>query len=341
MESEWARWLAALGILVLGGAVLFWLGTQVRRRAVRRVRSDDTVGMICRVLVRTRPVLLTLLALPLASLALEMPEHLRGWIGAFTIAVVLAQAGSWGSAAIGVWVTRYQQVHAADAEAVTGMHMLAFLLRLALYVVLLLLVIDNIPGVEITALIAGLGIGGIAVALAVQNILADLFASMSITLDKPFVIGDFIAVGEHLGTVENIGLKTTRLRSLTGEQLVFANDDLLRSRLRNFKRMAQRRALFTVRVALDTPQEKLAAIPAMLREIVEAQPEVRFERAHFKEFGEYAMVFEVVFHMLTPDYNRYMDTQQAINLAICARFGRDSIAFAMPARVVHVASGRE
>jgi len=341
METVWVRWLAALGFLVLGGAILYWLASLLRRRAVHRVERDDAVGMIYRVLVRTHPVLVALLALPLASLVLPIPEDIRGWIGSFMLAVILVQSGSWGSAAIGAWAIHYQHAHATDAEAVTGVHMVAFLLRLALYVVLLLVVIDNIPGVEITALIAGLGIGGIAVALAVQSILADLFASMSISLDKPFVLGDFIAVGEHLGTVERIGLKTTRVRSLSGEQLVFANDDLLRSRLRNFKRMAERRVVFTIRVTLDTPQEKLAAIAAMLREIVEAQPGVRFDRAHFKEVGEYAMVFEVVYYVLTPDYSRYMDIQQAINLAICARFERDDIAFALPTRVIHVTPGQE
>lgn len=338
MESDGLRWLGALGGAVFGGALLYWLGSEIRRRAARSVARDDTVGFVCRVLVNTRPVLLALLALPLATIALELPDRVRAWVGVFALAVVLVQMAVWGSAGIGAWAARYQRTHAADAEAITGMRMVAFLLRVALYAVLLLLIIDNIPGVEITALLAGLGIGGIAVALAVQNILADLFASLSISLDKPFVIGDFIVVGEHFGTVEHIGLKTTRVRSLSGEQLVFANDDLLRSRIRNFKRMTERRVLFTLRTSYATAEERLAEVPAMLREIVEGQPGVRFDRAHFKDIGDYAFVFEVVYYVLTADYNRYMDVQQAINLSICARFRQEGITFAYPTQVIHAQS---
>lgn len=341
MDLNWLHWLSALGVLLLGGLVIYWVASEVSRRAARQPDRDDALGVALRVLARTRPGLLALLALPLATVPLTLPARADAWLGVSALGIVLVQVAAWGSAAIGAWVARYQRTHATDAEAVTGMRMVAFLLRFALYVVLLLLVMDNIPGVDITALLAGLGIGGIAVALAVQNILADLFASLSISLDKPFVIGDFIIVGDSMGTVEHIGLKTTRLRALGGEQLVFANDDLLRSRIRNFKRMTERRTLFTISVAYQTPEEQLAVIPGMLREIVEAQPEVRFDRAHFKAIGDYALVFEVVFYVLSPDYNRYMDVQQAINLAIYARFKQAGIAFAYPTQTLHVRASRQ
>ena len=201
--------------------------------------------------------------------------------------------------------------------------------------VVLLLALDNL-GVDITALVAGLGVGGIAVALAVQNILGDLFASLSIVLDKPFEVGDFIVVGEFLGTVENVGLKTTRVRSLGGEQLVFANSDLLGARVRNYKRMQERRILFRFGVLYQTPPDQLEQIPVMVREIIEALPEVRFDRAHFFTFGDSSYDFEVVYWMQTPEYNRYMDTQQAINLALVRRFAEADIDFAYPTRTLFV-----
>ena len=165
-------------------------------------------------------------------------------------------------------------------------------------------------------------------ALAAQNVLGDLFASLSIVLDKPFVLGDVISVGTDTGTVEKIGLKTTRLRSLSGEQLIFANADLLKSRIRNLKRMYQRRVAFTVAVAYGTPREKLAAIPQMVREIVEALQSTRFDRCHLKELGDAALLFETVYFVLSPDYRLYMDIQQGINLAIYERFQNQQITLA-------------
>jgi small-conductance mechanosensitive channel len=205
--------------------------------------------------------------------------------------------------------------------------------RFAIWTMMVLLTLANL-GVDVTAMVAGLGIGGVAIALAAQNILGDLFASASIVLDKPFVLGDFIAVGEDMGTVEHIGLKTTRVRSLSGEQLVFANSDLLKSRIRNFKRMNERRAVFTVGVAYSTPADKVAAIPAILREAVQSQPSARCDRAHFTRYSDLALVFEVVYYVSSADYNLYMDIQQAINLTILRRFAEEQIGFAYQTRTV-------
>lgn len=190
-----------------------------------------------------------------------------------------------------------------------------------------------------TALVAGLGVGGIAVALAAQNILGDLFASLTIVFDKPFLIGDFIIVGEHLGTVEHIGLKTTRLRSLTGEQLVFSNTDLLNSRIRNFKRMQERRIVFTIGVSYGTPYHAIAAIPGIIRNIVEDTAQVRFDRAHFKEYGTYSLNFEVVYWVLSPEFALYMDIQQQINLEIFRRFEEEGIQFALPMQNLYLRNG--
>jgi small-conductance mechanosensitive channel len=222
-----------------------------------------------------------------------------------------------------------------DAGSATTLAALGFVAKLVLWSVVLLLALDNL-GVNITGLIAGLGIGGIAVALALQNVLGDLFASLSIVLDKPFVIGDFIIVDEFLGTVEHIGLKTTRVRSLSGEQLVFSNADLLGSRIRNFKRMYERRVAFTVGVTYQTPAEKLPRISAILREVIEAQRDVRFDRAHFKEYGDFALIYEVVYYVTSPDYNKYMDIQQAVNFDIYGRFQQEGLDFAYPTQTLFV-----
>jgi len=208
-----------------------------------------------------------------------------------------------------------------------------------LWTVLLLMVLDNL-GVNITTLVASLGIGGIAVALAVQNILGDLFASLSIVLDKPFVVGDFIIVDKYLGTVEYVGLKTTRLRSLGGEQLVFSNADLLKSRLQNMTRMNRRRAAFTVSVTYDTPTATLRRVPAMLTEIVKAQEPVTFDRAHFSGMAASSLNFDVVYWVETADFNRHMDILQEIYLQIMDRFAAEGIEFAFPTQTLHVHDAR-
>ena len=201
-----------------------------------------------------------------------------------------------------------------------------------------LIALDNL-GIDVTALIAGIGIGGIAIVLAVQNILSDLFASLSIIIDKPFVIGDFIIVGDLMGTVERIGLKTTRVRSLSGEQIIFSNSDLLSSRVRNYKRMYERRVAFSLGVTYDTKVELLERIPSMIEEIIGSQENTRFDRCHFKSFGDFALIFETVYYLLTPDYTAYMDAQQGINLAIARRFEEEGIEFAYPTQTIHLARG--
>jgi small-conductance mechanosensitive channel len=250
---------------------------------------------------------------------------------------LLVQFGLWGGEAINFWFRRYEnQRQHLDPSRVTTMRAARILARLVLIVIVALLVLDNIPGVEITALIASLGIGGIAVALAVQNILSDLFASLSIVLDKPFVVGDFIIIDQFMGTVEHVGLKTTRVRSLSGEQLVFSNSDLLGSRIRNYKRMAERRVVFTIGVTYQTPHEKLSWIPVLIREVVESKENTRFDRSHFSGYGDFALQFETVYYVLAADYNLYMDIQQAINLDIYQRFEAEGIAFAYPTRTLYL-----
>ena len=215
------------------------------------------------------------------------------------------------------------------------MSAVSFVGKLALYAGLVIVALDNL-GFDITTLIAGLGVGGIAIALAVQNILSDLFASLSIVLDKPFVIGDFIIINEYMGTVEHVGLKTTRIRSLSGEQLVIANNDLLSSRIRNYKRMQERRIVFTIGVIYQTTKTQLEKIPKIIKDIIDKQKLARFDRSHFKNFGDFSLNFETVYWVESSDYNQYMDIQQAINLSIMAIFEEEKIEFAYPTQMVYV-----
>lgn len=198
-----------------------------------------------------------------------------------------------------------------------------------LWIVAVIFLFDNL-GFNVTAILTGLGVGGIAIALAAQAILGDLFNYFVIFFDQPFELGDFVIVDDKMGTVEYIGLKTTRIRSLQGEQIVFSNTNLTSSRIHNYKRMQERRILFKFGVVYDTSLENLELIPALSRGIIEQQEQTRFDRAHFASFGDYSLNFEVVYHILSSDYNRYMDIQQRINLQIVKMFKVNGIDFAFP-----------
>jgi len=195
-------------------------------------------------------------------------------------------------------------------------------------------ILDNL-GVNITSLVAGIGIGGIAVAMASQAVLGDAFSALSIYLDKPFEIGDFIIVDDAMGTVEHIGVKTTRLRSLSGEQLVFSNSDLTKSRVKNYKRMQTRRISFKIGVVYQTTLKKAEKIPKIIQEIL-AKTEVKTDRVHFQSFGDSALIYEIVYFVLSADYNVYMDKQQAINFAIMQEFEKEGIAFAYPTQTLYL-----
>jgi small-conductance mechanosensitive channel len=267
-----------------------------------------------------------------ASAALTLPPAADRALRTAAILAFLLQVAIWSSAGIDAWVTSYRRRRLlTDAASATTVGALHFLAKLVLWVLLLLVALDNL-GVNVTALVTGLGIGGIAVALALQNILGDVFASLSIVLDKPFVLGDSIGVGDSTGTVESIGLKTTRLRSATGEQLVFGNADLLKGRIKNFRRMETRVVTLAFSLAYDTPADQLEAVPGLVRAIVEKLPQVRFDRAHWKGFGTSGFDFEVAYAVLTADFLTHMDRQQAIGLALVRALAEHGIALA-PARI--------
>jgi small-conductance mechanosensitive channel len=220
-----------------------------------------------------------------------------------------------------------------DITGTTSLSIIKFIGRLVLWSVLTLVALDTI-GVNITAFITTLGIGGVAIALALQKILSDLFASLSIVLDKPFVVGDFIVVDDYMGNVQYIGMKTTRIRSLGGEQIIISNSELLTSRIRNYKRMEERRIIFTLGVTYQTPAKKLEKIPRLVKEAVEAVPLTRFDRAHFMKYGDFSLNFDIVYYVLSPDYLEYANTQQAINMGIHKKFEEEGIEFAYPTQTL-------
>lgn len=228
-----------------------------------------------------------------------------------------------------------EKVGLEDAHASSAAQNMKFILNGVLWIAAGLFVLDNL-GVDITAAVAGLGIGGIAVALASQHILGDLFSSFVIHIDKPFKVGDFIIVGELMGVVENIGIKTTRLRSLSGEVLIFSNSDLTGSRIRNNKHMRERRVAFSFGVEYRTPASRVREIPRIVGDIISGVDKVRADRVHFKSFGPSSLDFEAVYHVLSSDYALYMDIQQQINLAMMDSFRQKGIGFAFPTQTVYL-----
>ncbi|ETZ19574.1 mechanosensitive ion channel family protein [Pedobacter sp. V48] len=193
--------------------------------------------------------------------------------------------------------------------------------------------VDNL-GYNVTTLIAGLGVGGIAIALAAQAVLGDLFSYFVIYFDRPFEIGDFVVVDNDNGIIEYIGIKTTRIRTLSGEQLVCSNTDLTNSRLHNFKRMEKRRIVFTLGVTYQTTHQQLSEIPALVKEIISSKPKLQFDRGHFSGYGDFSLNFEFVYYVLDPDYNIYMDNQQTVYLEIFAEFEQKGIEFAYPTQTL-------
>lgn len=337
-------WAIAAGVtaalwLVLRLLVNFARGRLVKWAAATKTEWDD---ILVHPLQRTSSLFLLAVAIFAATLIVtDLPARLGQVMGKVLVVALILQAGVWLSAAVARWVTSYRERKlSTDAASVTTVMAGAFLIRLVLWSLVLLLVMANL-GIEIAPLVAGLGVGGIAIALAVQSILSDLFASLSIVLDKPFVIGDFITVDTYRGVVEHVGLKTTRIRSLTGEQLVFANNDLLSSRLRNYGRMQERRVNFAIGVTYQTERAKLAAIPALIRAVIAAEDKTRFDRSHLKEYGDFAIIYESVYYVLSSDYNEYMDIQQAINLGIHDAFTREGIEFAYPTQTLFVNKATE
>ena len=341
--TEWGSpmdWGVALGLATLTFLVLGMLRRGVRAHYRKMLATDHTewLELPFGVLARTTLAFFVAVGLFVGLKFLQLPPRVGRWLDGAVAVLLFWQLGVWLSAAFLAWLDRKRRHSmASDRAQVGSLSIIGLVVRGLIWVLVTLLALDNL-GINITALVAGLGIGGVAVALALQNILGDLFASLAIALDQPFVVGDALAVGDIIGTVESIGIKSTRLRSLSGEQVIISNADLLSSRLRNYGRMAERRVVFTLNLTYDTPAEVLAQVPALVREAIEAQSEVRFDRCHFNALGAHSLDFECVYYKLSSDYNLHMDTLHAVNLALVREFNARDIEFAFPTRTVHIAS---
>lgn len=327
------NWLVAVVAFVVILSVLLFLRNKALNVITARAQgtASHLDNVFVEVMSQTRLYAMLALAIYMASLILVLPDNTTTFIRTTLVILLLLQVAVWGNGLVSTLVSREvrRRVDANDQSSTT-VNLLGFFARVGLWSVILLLVLDNLPNVNVNTLIASLGISGIAVAFALQQILGDIFSSVSIALDKPFVIGDSIYLDEKIqGTVEKIGLKSTRLRSLSGEQIIISNSDLLNSRIKNYKRMNDRRVEFRLRVDSHAPVETLMRVPALVQEVIMAQDHVRFDRAHFTQIGSYSYDFDIVYTILSPDYQLYKDIQQNINLAVLNRFELEGIPLAL------------
>jgi small-conductance mechanosensitive channel len=337
LNNPFESWAMALAVTAGAAVAMVFARAFVLRRMASLSRRTGTRldDFVVRMLSQTYLLFMIVFAMYFGSTFLDLSEKQDKFVTRIAIASLLLQAAIWGDAGLRAWRDQFA-VGPVDGERRASSGVLCFISRLLLWVIVTLMVLDNF-GINITTLVASLGIGGVAVALATQNILGDLFASLSIMLDKPFEVGDFIIVGDVLGSVEHIGLKTTRVRGLGGEQVVFSNGELLKSRIHNHKRMQTRRVAFVLRVAYGTAEDLLCRIPHIIREIVTSKKNIDFERAHFFSWGQWSLDFEVVYHYRSPDYILHMDAQQDIFLEIYRRFQQEGIEFAHPLSIVRLA----
>ncbi|MCA9597376.1 MAG: mechanosensitive ion channel family protein [Myxococcales bacterium] len=336
-HNDGRHWLyaaaAAVGVLLVARLLKGLVHRGLERRHRATARAID--GALAAVLDGTRWFSYLTLAIWIGASFLELTAGAERVLNRGALIVLLVQLGLYGQIAVRRGLEIWQSQKQEGASSQTATAAIGLLARIAIWTMVLLTVLSSL-GIEISALVAGLGVGGVAAALAVQSLLGDVFASLSIYVDRPFEIGDFIIVGDDRGSVEHIGWRATRVRSLGGEQIIFANGELIKQRIHNYGRMQERRIDFRIGIEYGTPADLVEKVPGVLKEAVEQQEGTRFDRAHFKEYGDSALVFEVVYYVLSPDYTEFMDRQQAINFVLLRRFEKLGISFAFPTRTLHL-----
>ena len=336
-----ANWAVAVGTALVAWLVMS-LGLRFALRRAKRLtgrtsnRIDDVV---VEVLAGTNRLLIFVVSLLVGVGMLDLPEPWPARVAQLWFLAVALQVGLWGNRAIKAGLKGYVARNSSPGmtQVSASATLMSWGLNTALWAVVLLSILANV-GVNITAFVASLGVGGIAVALAVQNILGDLFASLSIAVDKPFEVGDFIVSGGIVGSVAHVGVRSTRIRALSGEQIVISNTELLKQTINNYKQLLERRIVFKFRVSYDTTAEQAEEISRIVERVISANEKVRFDRAHLLAFGEEALEYEVVYIVLDPDYNLYMDIQQRINLALMRELEGMGVTFGLPIRKVFMAS---
>ncbi|OGC03848.1 mechanosensitive ion channel protein MscS [candidate division WOR-1 bacterium RIFOXYA12_FULL_43_27] len=271
----------------------------------------------------------------LASKILKLPAGLDSVINVLQLAVITFFSARIIILLLGYSLKMYLTKKQEDPALARSLDGMLNVVKFLIWSLALIIFLDNI-GFKVTTMIAGLGIGGIAVAIAAQALLKDFFGYFSIVFDRPFKLGDFIVIGDFMGSVEYIGIKTTRLRSLGGEQLIFSNTDLTDSRVRNYKRMEKRRVVFSLGVTYQTSLDQLKELPKIIEKVIRETKDTAFDRAHFFSYGDFSLIFEVVYFILSPDYNKYMDVRQEINFAVKEEFEKRGIEFAYPTQTLYV-----
>jgi small-conductance mechanosensitive channel len=330
-------YLSSLGIFVAGLAGVYVFKRYILARLKKWADSTTTKidDLLIQSVQKTLVPILYFGSLYVALHALVLSPRFERAVDIAAVVVVTLLVVRSITTAVSFGLHSYLREEAGTETGERQLRGVNHLANFLIWALALVFILDNL-GVRISAVVAGLGIGGVAVALAAQAVLGDLFSYFVIFFDKPFVIGDFIVVGDKMGSVEYVGIKTTRIRSLSGEQLVFANTDLTNSRVHNFKKMEKRRVVFKLGVIYQTPIEKLKAIPGIVKDIIVAQEDTTFDRGHFAAYGDFSLNFEFVYFVNGADYNKYMDIQQAINLAIFEAFEREGIEFAYPSQTLFV-----
>lgn len=340
-NTAW-EYILAFGIFVVGVVVLKLFRSYLLVRLARLAEHSktDVDDALIRTVTKVSAWFYVMVPLYIGSLYLTLHPTAEKTMNILFLVVVVYEAVRALERILTYALQRYIRGTKKEPEGMDPHHeaMLrvgAIIVRGVLWVIALLLIASNL-GFNVTSLVASLGIGGIAVALAVQNILGDLFSSFSLLIDKPFQIGDFIVIGQDAGTVKRIGMKTTRIATLRGEELVIPNKELTTARLQNFKKLERRREVFLFGVTYETDAKKLATIPDMLKEIINEVEHVEFDRCHFSAYRESNLEFEAVYFIDTADYEVYMDIKQAINLSLFNRFAKEKIEFAYPTRTIYV-----
>ena len=329
------EWLIAGVVGVVVWASLWILRDLIasRYKKYSSAKNPTLIRLIGYLIGNTKQILFFAVALDAAQQSLTLPDRVQRIVSNTALILILIQVGLWAGRSVRFYLEMKELERGADRVFAGSLDIINFVARMLIWSLLILVGLDNL-GVNITALLAGLGVGGVAVALALQNVLGDLFASLSITLDKPFVIGDNLVIDAFIGKVEHIGIKTTRLRSDSGEQIILSNADILKSRVRNFGRLSEQRILATIRLGFDTPTDKLKALPQLLEKVVREHPQARFERCHLKTLAESSFQFELSYFVQQPAVHPMLDLQQAVNFRIIDELRRLELEFAYPAQLV-------
>ncbi len=325
LENPLSSWLKGLLTAILVWLVLTLLRHFILKLTVRTHREESLLHQLTQSFSQ-----ITIIIIALASLTafLTLPDQAHQILRIVYLVAAGLQAGRWLTSLVDHWVhTQISAVPEGEVSRRASITTLSGFFKVAIWVIVVLIVLDNIPNFNLSSIIAGIGLGGIAIGLAAQNVIKDLLSSLTINLDKPFTVGDSIQVGDISGTVENIGIRSTRLKTLSGEELIISNNDLLSSRVQNFQKMEERRVSFMLSVDYGTPLEKLQQIPDILEEVISPINLLRFGRAHLKAFGENALQYEVVYFVTSGNFADFVQGQHALNLALLKRFQQEEIKF--------------